>query len=96
MFIFIILWKFIRSCCYQYELKRFLICPNLEAGHLGFLTIFVGENYTKFKGFLLCVSYLNVCLMMGRYMYSRIQMTFQIVDSVCFHNFDEKENALFV
>ena len=51
-----------------------LTFPCLEGGHLGFLTICVGENYTKFKGFLVSVSYPNVCLRMENC--SRMQLIF--------------------
>ena len=54
--------------------KGSLTFPCLEGGHFRFLTIFVGENYTQFKGFLMSVSYPNVCLRMENY--SRIQLIF--------------------
>ena len=52
--------------------KGSLTFSCLEGCHLGFLTKFVGENYTKFKGFLVSVSYPNICLRVENY--SRIKL----------------------
>ena len=72
--IFILLCGYIRSYYDRYELKRVLDFSMSGRRPSWILTIFVGENYTKFKDFLVSVSYPNVCLRMENY--SRIQLIF--------------------
>ena len=63
-----------RSYYHRYELKRVLDFSMSGRRPSWILTIFVGENYTKFKGSLVSVSYPNVCLRMGNC--SRIKLIF--------------------